>query len=138
MGQFADPYTGYNYNTTFIGAEGTLATPGWEGIRWRVPLGQHRRTVQTAMFGDGGRAGGTNKFMRAPMNSEGYALDVIYAGGQAFRHQRSTNVAYLDGHVDSVQKPYAGALATESLLEDVMGYPENGFLSDDDSAYDPR
>ena len=135
---FADPFTGYNYNTTFIGAEGTLATPGWEDLRWGVPLGQHRRTVETAMFGDGGRAGGTNKFMRAPMNSEGYALDVIYSGGQAFRHQRSTNVAYLDGHVDSVGKPYAGALATESLLEDVMGYPENGFLSDDDSAYDPR
>lgn len=135
---FDDPFTGYNYNITFIGAEGTLAMPGWENIRWRVPLGQHRRTVQTAMFGDGGRAGGTNKFMRAPMNSVEGDLFTVYAGGQAFRHQQSTNVAYLDGHVDSVGKPYAGTLATESLLEDVMGYPENGFLSDDDSAYDPR
>jgi hypothetical protein len=28
--------------------------------------------------------------------------------------------------------------ATPDLLEQVMGAPHNGFLSDDDSLYDPR
>ncbi len=135
---FDDPFTGYNYNTSYIGAEETFVPDGSGPVRPGIRPAAFRRASFCAIFGDGGRAGGTNKFMRAPMNSEGYALNVIYAGGQAFRHQRSTNVAYLDGHVDSVGKPYAGALATESLLEDVMGYPQNGFLSDDHSAYDPR
>jgi hypothetical protein len=33
--------------------------------------------------------------------------------------------------------PCEGALATPSNLL-LLGYPENGFLSDDDRAYDPR
>jgi prepilin-type processing-associated H-X9-DG protein len=90
------------------------------------------------VFGDGGRARGTNKYMRAPMNTEGQALEVIYTGGQAFRHQSATNVAYLDGHVALAGEPFQGALAEETLLRDKMDYPRNGFLSDDDRAYDPR
>jgi prepilin-type processing-associated H-X9-DG protein len=90
------------------------------------------------MFGDGGRAESTNKYMRAPMNTEEKAPGVIYTGGQAFRHQKATIVAYLDGHVGLTRNPFKGALATETLLTDKMDYPRNGFLSDDDRAYDPR
>jgi hypothetical protein len=32
----------------------------------------------------------------------------------------------------------AGALSTPQALADVMGHPANGFLSEDDGAYDPR
>jgi hypothetical protein len=32
----------------------------------------------------------------------------------------------------------AGTLSTPQALADVMGHPANGFLSEDDVAYDPR
>jgi prepilin-type processing-associated H-X9-DG protein len=90
------------------------------------------------MFGCGGWAGGANKFMRAPLDHELLSLETIYAGGQAFRHGGSTGVAFVDGHVGVAGRPYAGRHATDELLQQTMDYPANGFLSDDDSAYDPR
>ncbi len=135
---FADQFTGYNYNTTYIGGEGTLYNWGWEKFRPGLAPGVCRRSPETAFFGDGGVGGGiANKFMRAPMNSEGHPLSLVYAGGQAFRHGGFTNVVYVDGHVASVDRPQPGELATDSLLA-AMDYPTNGFLSDDDTAYDPR
>jgi prepilin-type processing-associated H-X9-DG protein len=134
-----DPYTGYNYNTTYVGGEGRFMMWGWQGFRPGVRYSACRRTGQVAMFGDGGWAGGANKFMRAPMKSApGEDLPDVYAGGQAFRHQMASNVAYIDGHVGPARRPFRGALATESLLIEEMDYPRNGFLSDDDRAYDPR
>lgn len=135
---FADPYTGYNYNATYIGGEGTLGNWGWEKFRPGVPSSGWRRTTETAVFGDGGITGGiVNKLMRGPMNTGFWGLGAVYAGAQAFRHRGSTNVAYLDGHIGSPTHPHQGGLATASLLEN-MEYPRNGFLSDDDRAYDPR
>ena len=64
-------------------------------------------------------------------------LTIRYGGGQAFRHDGTTNVAYVDGHVGIVQDPRPGNEATDELLE-LMGFPTNGFLTDDDGAYDPR
>jgi prepilin-type N-terminal cleavage/methylation domain-containing protein/prepilin-type processing-associated H-X9-DG protein len=133
-----DPYTGYNYNTTYVGGEADWGNWGWKNFEPGVRHSACRWTARVAIFGDGGRAGSTNKYMRAPMNTGGVPLGVIYAGGQAFRHQLATNVAYLDGHVGSAHTPFRGALATEALLTQAMGYPRNGFLSDDDRAYDPR
>jgi len=133
-----DPFTGYNYNTTYIGAEGKIISPGWSKIRWGVPMAAHRRTTTTAVFGEGGWKSGANKFMRAPSNAIEKNLWTIYAGGQAFRHRLRTNVAFLDGHVASVEGPKPGLLANPSVLNTVMDYPKNGFLSQDDSAYDPR
>ncbi len=134
---FADPFTGYNYNTSYVGGEATFLQ-GWEGVRWGIRPHACHRLSQAAVFGDGGYASGANKFMRAPLNREGYNLDEIYSGGQAFRHAGATNVAYLDGHVGATDRPHRGELATEDLLEQSMDYPGNGFLSDDDGAYDPR
>jgi prepilin-type processing-associated H-X9-DG protein len=135
---YADPFTGYNYNTTHIGSEGEWPDTASAGFRAGVRYSVCRWTARVAMFGDGGRAGSTNKFMRAPMNSEEFPPGIIYTGGQAFRHQKATNVAYLDGHVDMARVPFKGALATEALLTLMMDHPRNGFLSDDDRAYDPR
>jgi prepilin-type N-terminal cleavage/methylation domain-containing protein/prepilin-type processing-associated H-X9-DG protein len=135
---FAERFTGYNYNTTHVASEWPFPHTGWgPPFRPGVRYGACRRTARVAVFGDGGWAGGTNKLMRAPMNAE-EDLSMIYAGGQAFRHQKTTTVAYLDCHVGIVTAPARGRLATDTLLEDKMDYPHNGFLSDDDTAYDPR
>lgn len=141
-----DPHTGYNYNTSFIGAEGSFPKPnpsggwldGWSTARLGVPPSQHRRTSECAVFADAGWKSGANKFMRAPANSVETDLALIYAGGQAFRHRDCCNVAYLDGHCGCVQTPREGEHATPGLLASIMNFPSNGFLSHDDSAYDPR
>ena len=142
----ADPYTGYNYNTTYIGAEGRFPEPGpdggwldgWKVARRGLASGNFRRTSTTALFGDGGWLGGANKFMRAPSASVEGDLPTIYAGGQAFRHGGCTHVCYLDGHVGGSCDCSEGQHANPSLLDQVMGFPKNGFLADGDAPYDPR
>jgi prepilin-type N-terminal cleavage/methylation domain-containing protein/prepilin-type processing-associated H-X9-DG protein len=142
---FADPFTGYNYNTSHVGDEERLTFDGNGCVRPGVRPGACRRTAPCAIFGDGGRGvGATNKFMRAPLGRSGTDVctvggepALVYAGGQAFRHQGSTCAAFLDGHVDCGDQPAPGAGADASLIG-VLGFPRNGFLSNDDSAYDPR
>ncbi|MFM7262108.1 MAG: type II secretion system protein, partial [bacterium] len=64
-----DPSTGYNYNTTYIGAEGRFPEQdssgtwidGWRLARRGVSSAQFRRTSTTALFGEGGWRGGANK-----------------------------------------------------------------------------
>jgi prepilin-type processing-associated H-X9-DG protein len=136
-----DPHTGYNYNATYLGGEGRWPSMGWDGFHAGARYSACRRTSTVAAFGDGGWAGGANKFMRSPLSGRVRSFlspPEIYAGGQAFRHRHRTNVAYIDGHVSGVGDPCRGAPATESLLHEKMDYPRNGFLSDDDRAYDPR
>ncbi len=127
-----DPYTGYNYNTTYIGRgedEGSF-----RGMDESPAVTTQIRTPeQTALAGDGGYVAGANKFMRAPLD-EGVGEPTVHAGGQAYRHVDRTNVVYADGHGESTgvrfQKP--GALPQNVKLLD---WPKNGFLSEDDSAY---
>jgi len=135
-----DPHTGYNYNTTHVGGESRFPHLGWDHFYPGVRYSACRRTTTIAMFGDGGYVSGANKFMRSPLSSTKPYLKLpeVYGGGQAFRHQKATIVAYLDGHVGLARNPFKGALATEALLTDNMDYPRNGFLSEDDRAYDPR
>ena len=142
----SDPYTGYNYNTTYIGAEGRLPEigpdgrwlHGWTVARRGLATGNFRKTSSTALFGDGGWRGGANKFMRAPSATVEGDLPTAYAGGQAFRHGGCTHVCYLDGHVAGACQACAGEHASQSLLDQVMGFPKNGFLAEGDGAYDPR
>jgi prepilin-type processing-associated H-X9-DG protein len=133
-----DPYTGYNYNTTYLGGESPFPQVGWTALRKGLSLAQCRRSEQCAMFGDGGWKGGANKFMRAPLNSEHMSLSTLYAGGQAYRHRGGTSVAFVDGHTGSTHDGFAGALATDQNLHQVMNFPRNAFLSNDDAFYDPR
>jgi len=133
------PSTGYNYNTSFLGGESPWPLTGWEDVRRGTRPSACRRTSTTALLGDGGRYGGTNRFMRSPGNPEAHTLTITYSGGQAFRHVgRTTNVVYLDGHVSPFSRPWQGIHHTDSLLNTALGFPGNGFLSDDDAAYDPR
>lgn len=142
----ADPYTGYNYNTTFIGAEGRLPEigpdgdwlHGWSVARRGLATGNFRKTSTTALFGDGGWRGGANKFMRAPSATVEGDLPTVYAGAQAFRHGGCTHVCYLDGHVAGACQACEGEHSSQSLLDQVMGFPKNGFLADGDGPYDPR
>ena len=122
------PYSGYNYNTSYIGhGQGeSIETPANE-IEIRNPTG-------CALFGDGGYGSGANKFMRAPWKNPGDdAFSGRYAGTQAFRHQGgSTNVAYCDGHIASSSDRFTDTYAADQASI----APDTGFLSADNSAYD--
>ncbi len=98
-------FTGYNYNCAYVGkVEGDRAYRkrplAWGAVRFPEAL---------LLFGDGGYAGGPNKFMRAPQATREYdysAAGTREAGTQAFRHLGHSNVAFADGHVEAISQPY--------------------------------
>jgi prepilin-type N-terminal cleavage/methylation domain-containing protein/prepilin-type processing-associated H-X9-DG protein len=131
-----DPYTGYNYNTSYIG-HGQQ-----ESISKPAKVDEVRKPANCALFGDGQCRKGANKFMRAPLRSPGdRTFNGRYAGAQGYRHSDKTNVAFCDGQVVSWEQVYTTIEPAwqESLLK---GYNEAnkhnkiGFLSSDNSAYD--
>ena len=122
-----DPFTGYNYNCSYVGKvegdPGARAAPAL--------LSQVEDPARTALFGDGQYAGGANKFMRAPVREkafDGSGSGVREAGTQGFRHRGRTNVAFCDGHVETLAKPYRKG--GEGFVSDGCG-----FLSPDNSLY---
>jgi prepilin-type processing-associated H-X9-DG protein/prepilin-type N-terminal cleavage/methylation domain-containing protein len=120
-----DPYTGYNYNTSFIGHGDFETSPGVLVRPARVTEVRHPTT--TALFGDGQWKSGADKFMRAPVPNPLDPHSAAVAGTQGYRHRSRTNVAFADGHAESVKDLYtAGATVA----------PGTGFLSDDNSKYD--
>lgn len=134
-----DPATGYNYNTSYIGGEAPFPFTGWDQIRWGLRPWATRRPDAVAIFGAGGFRSGPNKFMRAPGNPEGLDPWTQHAGAQAYRyHGGRTVVAWLDGHVGTGPEATWIESTTEMLAESVLDFPRHGFLSFDDSAYDPR
>lgn len=125
-GLSADPFTGYNYNTSFIG-HGQLekcATP--------ARATSVRRADRCALFGDGQFSGGANKFMRSPWISNCDEFGDRYAGTQGYRHYGRTNVAYCDGHAAAVKECFKNT-ESDQVAEIAEG---TGFLSSDNSAYD--
>lgn len=113
------PYTGYAYNTTYIG--GAL-----EEGRPACPLGKISDPADTVVFADGGYGPAPAKpenYLRAPSDR------AYFRGGLVdFRHNGFAEVAYADGHVKAVpvRFPYPY-------------HPPNsefGALSQDDAAYD--
>ena len=122
-----DPWTGYNYNCSYVGKvegdSGTRAAP--------ARLAQIADPARTALFGDVQYAGGANKFMRAPVRDrafDGSGTSLREAGTQGFRHRGRTNVAFCDGHVESLDTPYRKG--GEGFVS-----PGCGFLSPDNSLY---
>ncbi len=142
----APPGTGYQYNTTFIGHEGSLPAvdedgrvhDGWSQARLGLGPSQRRRTDAVALFADAGYRGGSNKFMRAPGNTVELDAAMIHAGTSAFRHRGCCNACCLDGHGATFGEPRPSPVSTADLLKFVTDFPRNGFLTGDDSAYDPR
>jgi prepilin-type processing-associated H-X9-DG protein len=123
-----DPYTGYNYNTSFIGHGQFESIPG------PMKAAQVRRASTCALFGDGQYAAGADKFMRAPFPNPGDASFTDRAAGtQGFRHRGKTNVAFADGHAESRGDRHV--LTTPAEMPRVA--PATGFLSDDNALYDP-
>ncbi len=118
-----DPYTGYNYNVSYVGhgAGETITTP--------IRVSQIINPSRCALFGDGEWEGGANKFMRSPLTAPGdAAFSGRYAGAQGFRHRGMSNVAFADGRAESWKQRHTGP------------YPQMpahiGFLSDDNTMYD--
>lgn len=121
-----DPFTGYNYNTSFIGHG------QFENIPEPAKAAAVKNPALTALFGDGGYSGGANKFMRAPWPNPGdQTFSGRWAGTQAFRHQKRSNVAWVDGHAESWRHRF-----TENKNGAANVAPDTGFLSADNSLYD--
>ena len=132
----ADPYTGYNYNTSYLGTNDTAVQAG------SARIGDVKDPSGTAIFGDGQYGSGANKFMRAPFSNPrdaSFSDPGRAAGTQGYRHLGKTNVAFCDGHAESIADCYTqmDPIGKEKL----DNYNEShdvkiGFLSPDNSMYD--
>jgi prepilin-type processing-associated H-X9-DG protein/prepilin-type N-terminal cleavage/methylation domain-containing protein len=117
----ADPYTGYNYNTSYLGRG------AFEVIKTPLRITQVRHPSVCAMFGDGQWQNGADKYMRSPLPSPSDGnMTARTAGTQGFRHDGKTNVVYVDGHAETVGTCFTAGLSVAS---------GTGFLSNDNSAY---
>lgn len=129
--------TGYNYNVCYLGYVENDAGKRFYPTGW----GEIKNPAAVVVFGDGGYAGGPNKFMRAPMQDKQYdgsAASLRKAGTQAFRHGwgrwRHCNMAFLDGHVEEFHQPYmAGG---KKGWVDRQTY--SAFISSGNGIYGPR
>jgi len=122
----ADPYTGYNYNTSYIGHG------QFESIVAPAKASAVRKPAETVILGDGQYLAGANKFMRAPFPNPGdAAFSGRWSGTQGFRHRGATNAAFCDGHAESLRDRFtANADNTANVA------PRTGFISEDNRAYD--
>ena len=122
----ADPFTGYNYNTSYIGHG------QYEAIVDPAKASQIHYSSRCSLFGDGQYAAGANKFMRAPFPNPGdQTFSGRSAGTQGFRHRHRTNVAFCDGHAESLLDRHTNTAAWDIPH---IG-PYTGFLSEDNSLY---
>ena len=129
-----DPYTGYNYNTTYIGRG--RGEPTYQGMgEAPAKLSEVRYATRAVLVGDGGYYESVNKFMRAPFDAIGEGT--VHAGAQAFRHRDHTNAVYIDGHGEATRRRFRKPEARPSNELPLM-WPRNGFLSPDDRAYAHR
>lgn len=120
-----DPYTGYNYNTSYIGhGDG-------EDVVLPAKASEILHPAQTAIFGDGQYSAGANKFMRSPWPAPAdLSFNGRSAGTQGFRHAKRTCVAFCDGHVTATSQRYTyNANGSQSVASGT------GFISPDNSLY---
>jgi prepilin-type N-terminal cleavage/methylation domain-containing protein/prepilin-type processing-associated H-X9-DG protein len=121
-----DPYTGYNYNTSFIGHG------QFESMPEPAKANAIRNPTATVVFGDGEYLAGANKFMRAPWPNPGdQSFNGRWAGTQGFRHTKQSNAAFADGHAESLRQRF-----TKNKDGKAKVSPGTGFLSEDNSLYD--
>jgi prepilin-type processing-associated H-X9-DG protein/prepilin-type N-terminal cleavage/methylation domain-containing protein len=124
----ADPYTGYNYNTSYVGHG------QYESVPSPLKLSSVHHPATVALFGDAGWSAGANKFMRAPFpNVDDASFTGRFAGTQAFRHRSRSNTAFCDGHAESMSERFTGNADDPAQVS-----PGTGFLSPDNHLYDPR
>ncbi|HEX3627730.1 MAG TPA: type II secretion system protein [Verrucomicrobiae bacterium] len=128
-----DPFTGYDYNTSYIGhGQG-------EAHEQSAKDSAARHSAKTALFGDGQYSGGADKFMRAPWpdasngGDSSDADDLRSAGTQGFRHSGLSNASFCDGHAESWSACYTN-YATDPYNPSAVA-PGTGFLSPSNSMY---
>jgi prepilin-type processing-associated H-X9-DG protein len=124
----ADPYTGYNYNSSYLGG-GKLGLFVYPPMK----MSNVRHPSRCAMFGDGQYYNGADKFMRSPFPSPadlalGFASST--SGTQGFRHRGMTNVVFCDGHGETLRNCYTQTADTHAVGAGT------GFLSADNRLYD--
>ncbi|MFH0796513.1 MAG: prepilin-type N-terminal cleavage/methylation domain-containing protein [Candidatus Omnitrophota bacterium] len=120
-------YTGYAYNTSYIGV-----SPAEEASLNRncAKIVKIRNPAETALVTDYAYWSNSKQgiypasYLRAPSDPKIHSFG---EGGIHFRHNLTANVAYCDGHAAIVIKGYN--INPNST-------PELGYLSSDDSAYD--
>ncbi|MFI4862298.1 MAG: DUF1559 domain-containing protein [Phycisphaerales bacterium JB063] len=130
----SDPYTGYNYNTSYLGGPTEL----WSNTPPDTAnLAAVRSPSECAVFGDGEIVGGgANKFMRAPfkgpLDTDFFGNGNQVGGTQGYRHLGATNASFVDAHAEPFSTPHheTHPEALFSLTPDV------GFLSPDNALYD--
>jgi len=124
------PYTGYNYNTSFLGRD--AMDDHYKLIYSPARIDEIADPAQCGVFGDGEFKNGPNNYMRSPKPSPydtPQTRGLAPYGTQGYRHNHQTNVGWADGHVKSFQSRHDG------------GYPKKvpphcGFLSEDNRLYD--
>lgn len=122
----ADPHTGYNYNTSFIGHG------QFESIVEPAKGAEVSQPAATVIFGDGQFGSGANKFMRAPWPNPGdQSFRGRWAGTQGFRHQGKSNAAFCDGHAESLKSRFT---ANKDGADRISS--GTGFLSAENELYD--
>ncbi len=129
--------TGYNYNVCFLGYVENDASKRAYPTAWK----DIKNPASVVVFGDGGYAGGPNKFMRAPFQDKQYdrsSSSLRKAGTQAFRHGwgkwRHCNMAFLDGHVEEFRQPYKAGGKKGWVDEET----HSAFISSGNGIYGPR
>jgi len=126
-----DPYTGYNYNRSYIGGVGYQRGAVSKILIATARESEIRRPHECAVFGDGEYERGANKFMRSPYVGKDFDLSYgRWAGTQGFRHLNKTNVAFADGHA----RPWKECYEPEEYAEYV--FAGTGFLTPDNRLYD--
>jgi prepilin-type N-terminal cleavage/methylation domain-containing protein len=149
-----NPYTGYNYNTSFIGhgqgesvnptvytgAVKSAADASGDPIVLPAKMSHVNNPASCVLFGDGHYAGGANKLMRSPRVWEGDTdWDVRIGGTQGFRHIGQTNIGWAAGHVTLQKDIYTDTHPKYKLQLDAYNRANKikiGFLSLDNSLYD--
>ena len=133
-----DRYTGYNYNTSYLGGP-TEPIGGWApGTGPSLAnLDDIHTPAECAVFGDGQYGPEqANKFMRAPWAGGSGDADISNAtrkaGTQGFRHVGTTLAAFVDAHAAVLETRYTD---TYDFIRDDID-PVCGFLSEDNSLYD--
>ncbi|MEM6313323.1 MAG: prepilin-type N-terminal cleavage/methylation domain-containing protein [Planctomycetota bacterium] len=126
-----DPYTGYNYNVSYLASFRDPFADWTLGPR----ITAIKDSSQTALFGDGGWALGANKYMRSPIAVPREAgFSGRFSGTQDFRHgtdtEPRTNLAHPDGH--------AAPQADRFDNDDPNVTPTTGWVSEDNSLYDTK
>ncbi|MEN6344660.1 MAG: DUF1559 domain-containing protein [Armatimonadia bacterium] len=122
------PFSGYGYNTTWLGA--TAEDHAWGYARADHPacLAEVSDPTGTVLLADSAFYSGTtlcqNNFLRSP--GDGMRTNAHY--GVHFRHNGTANIGYADGHAKSVAK--------RCNPDSPVAEKDCGDVSTDASAYD--